>query len=76
MARVLSTQNDIYVDNQSQDIIILPFQPENQSEVKNLISAGLAEHWGTLDSTRNPDLDNMVLPMLMLFFWLLGKTAK
>jgi putative acetyltransferase len=45
--------------NQSQDITILPFQPEYQSEVKNLVLAGLAEHWGTLDPTKNPDLDDI-----------------
>jgi putative acetyltransferase len=41
------------------DLIILPFQPENQAEVKSLILAGLAEHWGTLDLTLNPDLNDI-----------------
>ncbi|MCJ7432738.1 MAG: GNAT family N-acetyltransferase [Anaerolineales bacterium] len=45
--------------NSTQDIIILPFQPENQIEVENLILAGLAEHWGTIDPTKNPDLDDI-----------------
>ena len=45
--------------NPSQDITLLPFQPENQAEVKDLVLAGLAEHWGTLDPTRNPDLDDI-----------------
>jgi GNAT superfamily N-acetyltransferase len=45
--------------NQSQDITILPFQSEYQAEVKNLVLAGLAEHWGTLDPTKNPDLDDI-----------------
>jgi GNAT superfamily N-acetyltransferase len=45
--------------NQSQDINILPFQSEYQAEVKNLILAGLAEHWGTLDPTKNPDLHDI-----------------
>jgi putative acetyltransferase len=44
---------------QSQDITILPFQSEYQSEVKNLVLAGLVEHWGTLDPTKNPDLDDI-----------------
>ena len=44
--------------NQSQDISILPFQSEYQSEVKNLVLNGLAEHWGTLDPTKNPDLND------------------
>jgi len=45
----------------TQDIIILPFQPENQAEVKNLVLTGLAEHWDTLDPSKNPDLDNISL---------------
>ena len=43
----------------TQDITILPFQPESQVEVKNLILAGLAEHWGTIDPSKNPDLDDI-----------------
>ena len=45
--------------NQSQDITILPFQSEYQAEVKNLVLAGLAEHWGTLDPTKNQDLNDI-----------------
>ena len=45
--------------NQSQDITILPFQSEYQAEAKNLVLAGLAEHWGTLDPTKNPDLNDI-----------------
>ena len=45
--------------NQSQDIIILPFQSEYQAEAKNLVLAGLAEHWGTLDPTKNQDLNDI-----------------
>jgi putative acetyltransferase len=45
--------------NQAQEITILPFQSEYQSEVKKLILAGLAEHWGTLDLTKNPDLHDI-----------------
>jgi putative acetyltransferase len=40
-------------------IVIKPFEPEDQQAVKTLILAGLAEHWGTLDLTRNPDLDDI-----------------
>ena len=40
-------------------ILIRPFRPEDQSRVKDLILAGLAEHWGVLDSSRNPDLDDI-----------------
>ena len=45
--------------NSLQNIIILPFQPKYQSEAKNLILAGLAEHWGALDPSKNPDLDDI-----------------
>lgn len=40
-------------------ILIRPFRPEDQKRVKDLILAGLAEHWGTLDPSRNPDLDDI-----------------
>jgi GNAT superfamily N-acetyltransferase len=42
-----------------QDVIILPFQPEDQAEVKELILAGLAEHWGRIDPSKNPDLNDI-----------------
>jgi len=45
--------------NKSQDITILPFQSEYQAEVKNLVLAGLTEHWGTLDPNKNPDLNDI-----------------
>jgi putative acetyltransferase len=35
------------------------FKPENQDPVKNLILSGLAEHFGTIDVTRNPDLNQI-----------------
>ena len=43
------------------EINILPFQPEDQAEVKNLVLTGLSEHWGTLDPSRNPDLNDIGL---------------
>lgn len=45
----------------TQAIKILPFQPEYQAEVKNLVLTGLTEHWGTLDPSKNPDLDDIGL---------------
>lgn len=42
-----------------QNIVILPFQPKHQAEAKDLILAGLAEHWGTLDPSKNPDLNDI-----------------
>jgi GNAT superfamily N-acetyltransferase len=41
------------------EILIEPFQPEDQAAVKALILAGLVEHWGRLDVSKNPDLDNI-----------------
>lgn len=43
----------------SREFIIQPFRPEDQAEVRALILAGLAEHWGVLDLVRNPDLENI-----------------
>ena len=45
--------------NSLQNIVILPFQPKYQAEAKDLILAGLAEHWGTLDPSKNPDLNDI-----------------
>jgi len=36
-----------------------PFRPADQCAAKALILAGLLEHWGTLDPTLNPDLDDI-----------------
>jgi len=41
------------------DITIRPFEPADQSAAKNLILAGLAEHWGELDPSKNPDLSDI-----------------
>lgn len=38
---------------------IRPFQPGDQQTAQQLILAGLTEHWGTLDPTLNPDLDDI-----------------
>ena len=45
--------------NVLQNITIMPFKTAYQAEVKNLILAGLVEHWGTLDPSKNPDLDDI-----------------
>jgi len=76
MEKIYSTQQDIYMNNQSQGIIILPFQPEYQSEVKNLILAGLAEHWGTRDPTKNPDLDNIGFTYANAIFLVAWQNSK
>lgn len=40
-------------------VTIRPFQPGDQAAAKALVLAGLAAHWGALDPTRNPDLDDI-----------------
>lgn len=47
------------MQKQSSKIIFRPFRPEDQAAVKALILAGLKEHWGTLDPTKNPDLNDI-----------------
>ncbi len=41
------------------ELSILPFQPQDQETVKKLILTGLVEHWGVLDPTKNPDLNDI-----------------
>lgn len=41
------------------EITLQPFKPEDQAAVKALILAGMAEHWGFIDPTLNPDLNNI-----------------
>ncbi len=40
-------------------VTIRPFRPEDQTAAKALILAGLVEHFGYLDPTKNPDLDDI-----------------
>lgn len=40
-------------------IQIHPFQPEDQAAVKDLILAGLGDHWGAIDYSLNPDLNDI-----------------
>lgn len=42
-------------------IAILPFSPEDQEEVKQLVLTGLVEHWGFLDPTLNPELNDIAV---------------
>ena len=42
-------------------IIIRPFQPADQDGCKALVLAGLAEHWGELDPSLNPDLNDIAV---------------
>ena len=43
----------------AQQISIKPFESEDQEAVQSLILAGLAEHWGEIDPTLNPDLNDI-----------------
>jgi hypothetical protein len=47
------------MQTQHPEITLRLFRPEDQTAVKNLILAGLKEHWGTLDPTLNPDLNDI-----------------
>ncbi|MEM7343333.1 MAG: GNAT family N-acetyltransferase [Chloroflexota bacterium] len=47
------------MNHSEHNIVIVPFQPEDQPDAKTLVLAGLAEHWGTLDPTMNPDLNDI-----------------
>lgn len=47
---------------------LLPFQPADQPAVKALILSGLAGHWGALDPTKNPDLDDIALTYKDAYF--------
>ena len=57
---------------------IQPFQPEDQNAVKALILEGLVEHWGFLDESKNPDLEDIGDSYqcgLFLVAWLDGEIA-
>jgi putative acetyltransferase len=41
------------------ETIIRPFHEADQAVCKALVLAGLEEHWGTLDPTLNPDLNEI-----------------
>jgi putative acetyltransferase len=43
------------------EIQIQPFRAEDQAEVKALVLAGLVDHWGVLDLTKNPDLNEIAV---------------
>ena len=45
--------------NNLSTLTISPFQPQDQAGVKELILAGLADHWGQIDPTKNPDLNDI-----------------
>jgi ribosomal protein S18 acetylase RimI-like enzyme len=40
-------------------VTIRPFQPADQGAVRRLVLTGLAERWGRMDETKNPDLRDL-----------------
>ena len=50
---------DTTTSQKSSLLRIVPFRPENQDFTKKLINPGLSEHWGFLDQSRNPDLNDI-----------------
>jgi GNAT superfamily N-acetyltransferase len=40
-------------------VSIRPFRPSDQAAARQLILAGLGEHFGQVDAARNPDLDDI-----------------
>jgi putative acetyltransferase len=52
-------QMDVDNDKLLSNLTILTFQPEDQPEIKRLILSGLGEHWGKIDPSKNPDLDDI-----------------
>ncbi len=43
----------------AQDIVLRPFAPVDQPALRRLVLDGLGDHWGTIDETLNPDLDDI-----------------
>lgn len=41
------------------ELRIRPFVAADQASVRGLVLAGLGDHWGTIDETMNPDLDDI-----------------
>lgn len=44
---------------ETQEIALRPFRPQDQAAVRALVLAGLGDHWGWIDETINPDLDDI-----------------
>ena len=60
----------------AQQILIKPFESEDQEAVQSLILAGLAEHWGEIDPTLNLDLNDIGASYndaIFLVAWLDGR---
>lgn len=60
------------------NLSIQPFSPADQSAVKTLILQGMEEHWGVLDLSLNPDLNDIAASYADGAFvcaWLEGELA-
>ena len=53
-----------------------PFTPADQPAVKALVLAGLADHWGTLDPSKNPDLNNIAATYKGAYFLVAKQEGK
>ncbi len=51
-----NTEDDI---TKQQGVLIRPFRPADQAETRALVLTGLGEHFGFIDETANPDLDDI-----------------
>src|SRR6478736_3388169 len=51
MATDATTANDV--------LVIRPFIPADQAAARALVQAGMGEHFGAIDETRNSDLDDI-----------------
>lgn len=57
-------------------LILVPFTPSDQAEARALILAGLVEHWGWLDETKNPDLEDIAASFAGGFFLVARKDGR
>ena len=62
--------------NKNPPIIITPFHRKYQTAVRKLINKGLGEHWGVVDQTRNPDLDDIANAYKDADFFVASKGEK
>jgi GNAT superfamily N-acetyltransferase len=51
--------DDAHVAEGLRDVHLRDLAPDDAEAVKALILAGLAQHWGTMDESLNPDLDDL-----------------
>jgi len=60
----------------TQGIFLRRFHPDDQAEVKRLILSGLKEHWGVLDLSKNPDLDDIATSYSRAMFLVAQKDGR